>query len=494
MTPWRRRVGTVAALGLGLAIGRAGCALKPPSLRVAPEWLTLAGVTVVNPGGDRRENQTVVMRDGRIESIRDGTPDAPVRLRARAYEHRYVLPGLIDMNVQVPSLGHLQRLFGVLFLYAGVTTVRDVGNLDGGLAELQRATAADEFPWPRLIACGHVLEGDPPACRGSRVVRDAADARRAVDELAAVGAGCVAVRRTLSAEALASVRAAAAARGLPLVGDLPPGVGLAESGLSDVDLIGAVPASPPARRLGDVLRAWQGLDAAALDTLVASAAASGAAFTPRLQRWNQLTMSPAALRQTPLIEFMPRFYRDVMWPSDMAATSAAIDDPTGAAGAPPVDVGRALAAMHTAVRRLHDAGVRIHLGSATPSPYVMPGVGLWLEMQRLIWAGLPLEDAWVAATRGAGESLGVPQLGRLEDGAPADLLIFRQDPTRDFAAMMSLEAVVSRGRLYPRTLLSGYFLEHARYVRGVLYDRLSMLVVRWMAWLGRDLHSACESR
>ena len=149
--------------------------------------------------------------------------------------------------------------------------------------------------------------------------------------------------------------------------------------------------------------------------------------------------------------------------------------------------------MRRAVGRLHQAGVRIHVGSETPSPYVMPGMGLWFEMQQLVWSGMTMEEVWVAATRGAGESLGIPQLGVLEDGAPADFLIFGKDPTNDFAAMTSLEAVVSRGRLYPRTMLNAYFFEHARYVRGALYDRLSMLLMRLENHWGLPPRAACET-
>jgi cytosine/adenosine deaminase-related metal-dependent hydrolase len=63
-------------------------------------------------------------------------------------------------------------------------------------------------------------------------------------------------------------------------------------------------------------------------------------------------------------------------------------------------------------------------------------------------AGIGLEQVWKLATRDAGERLGVRGLGVVEAGAPADILLFRRDPTQALDHLASLEAVVAGGRLY----------------------------------------------
>ncbi|MFF4957375.1 hypothetical protein [Streptomyces sp. NPDC001222] len=60
-----------------------------------------------------------------------------------------------------------------------------------------------------------------------------------------------------------------------------------------------------------------------------------------------------------------------------------------------------------------------------------------------------------ASPPGAGEKvlgpgLGEPALGTLAPGAPADLLVYRGDPTSRTDPSDGLAAVVSRGRLYAR--------------------------------------------
>ena len=139
--------------------------------------------------------------------------------------------------------------------------------------------------------------------------------------------------------------------------------------------------------------------------------------------------------------------------------------------------------MTTVVRRLHEAGVRILAGTDTPNPFIVPGASLHEELHHLLEAGFTPEEAWVAATRWAGESLGEPKLGTLEEGAPADLLIFREDPSHDLAALSTLEAVVAQGRLYSKGVLDRAIQRHRDYSEGWFYDRVSMALARMFFWL-----------
>jgi imidazolonepropionase-like amidohydrolase len=120
--------------------------------------------------------------------------------------------------------------------------------------------------------------------------------------------------------------------------------------------------------------------------------------------------------------------------------------------------------------------VRIHAGTDVGNPFLVPGASLQEELHHLVDAGLSPEEAWVTATRGPGEFLGDPGLGRVEPGAPADLLWFREDPTRDLDALATLEAVVADGRLYRREELDAALERARRRYRGWLYDRVSMAI------------------
>jgi hypothetical protein len=245
------------------------------------------------------------------------------------------------------------------------------------------------------------------------------------------------------------------------------------------------------------VRGWQALDPAGLDALVRTAAAQGAAVTPSLLRWGQLLRDgDPRFEHTPFVPLLPRFYPAVIWPGEIIDSSepaAAAEVDRGEQWRSPAS-GQAVAAMQEAVRRLNDAGIPIYVGTGTPSPYVVPGMSVYLEMGYLVASGLTPEAAWVAATRAPAESLGIPKLGTLEAGAPADLLIFRDDPTRDLDAFNSLQAVVSQGRLYPKPALVRYVMDYVRYVHGGAYDHLSTLLARLATWWEGGAGNGCESR
>ena len=82
------------------------------------------------------------------------------------------------------------------------------------------------------------------------------------------------------------------------------------------------------------------------------------------------------------------------------------------------------------------------------------------------------------ATWKAGLALHQPALGRLVLDAPADLLIFRDDPTRGLAALQTLRVGVSQGRLYTREDMDACLAAYQRHFNGALFDRLSVGVTR----------------
>jgi imidazolonepropionase-like amidohydrolase len=132
------------------------------------------------------------------------------------------------------------------------------------------------------------------------------------------------------------------------------------------------------------------------------------------------------------------------------------------------------------VRLLHQAGVTLHVGTDTENPFLVPGKSLWQEMQIFVQCGFTPEEVWTAATSQNAESLPLPGLGTLKAGSPADLLVFKQDPTRDLSALNSLEAVVADGRFYSRDQLDGELARNRDRFNSWFHDHLFMAAV-WLA-------------
>jgi len=474
-----------AGLLLVLLIVGVWIALQPPILEVpSPGRFVFSNVTVVNPGLDLQAGQTLTVQGDRIESIITDDPARRASGRPGGFAGSYVLPGLIDMHVHHPGVG--DELFGLLFLAHGVTAVRDTADLYGTILERRRQVREGKYPGPRIFACGPLLDGSPPMwpalLPGSWVVRNAAEARAAVDKLAKLGVDCVKVYSWLSAEALTAIRKEAARHRLPVIGHVPLAVPFEEAHLQDVQHLTGVPSmgAPPIVHNTKATMpayssawatAWRDLDPVRVDFIVRTSLEEGIAHTPTLVAFKQASRLPdyQQLLGNPAVHLLPRFYREVIWQREDFLQNFA-------------RLGEAAPKMTNVVRRLHEAGVRIHAGTDTPNPFVVPGANLHEELHNLLDAGFTPEEAWVAATRWPGESLSEPKLGTLQEGAPADFLIFREDPSHNLAALSTLEAVVAQGRLYPKEVLDRAIQRHRDYFEAWLYDKISMAIARMISW------------
>ena len=102
------------------------------------------------------------------------------------------------------------------------------------------------------------------------------------------------------------------------------------------------------------------------------------------------------------------------------------------------------------IRRLHQAGVPIVVGSDTPgTPYFhynFHGPTILREIELVAAAGLSSEEALAAATRIPAEMVGLGEdLGTVEIGKQADMLILDGDPLEDLGALRSIRWTIKEG-------------------------------------------------
>ena len=81
------------------------------------------------------------------------------------------------------------------------------------------------------------------------------------------------------------------------------------------------------------------------------------------------------------------------------------------------------------------------------------------ELEIFVRIGLTPYQALRTATIGAAEMLGLQdQIGTLEPGKCADLVVLSADPLRDVGATRSVEMVIRDGRVYRRSADGGLVL------------------------------------
>ncbi len=132
-----------------LLVLAATLAMAAPTVAAPPEPLALTNANVVDlRDGRARTGITVVLREGKIESL--GTGAAPAGVRTLNVRGRYVLPGLVDAHTHIASFAAALQA-----LESGVTTARSSGvsyYFDVGFRELVKKGA---LAGPDMVASGY---------------------------------------------------------------------------------------------------------------------------------------------------------------------------------------------------------------------------------------------------------------------------------------------------------------------------------------------------
>jgi imidazolonepropionase-like amidohydrolase len=101
------------------------------------------------------------------------------------------------------------------------------------------------------------------------------------------------------------------------------------------------------------------------------------------------------------------------------------------------------------LRKVHEAGIPIVVGTDAGNPGTLHGISIYDEMEAMQDAGISAEDLIVAATRnGAMAMQRLEDFGTLETGKFANLIILEDDPSEDISNMRSLTDVMIKGNFY----------------------------------------------
>ena len=93
-------------------------------------------------------------------------------------------------------------------------------------------------------------------------------------------------------------------------------------------------------------------------------------------------------------------------------------------------------------------------GTDTGFPFVLPGFGLHEELKYLVASGLTPLEALKTATINPAAYLGKESnLGSIEKGKLADLVILNGDPASNIQNLHLIEAVIANGKLYDRSMI-----------------------------------------
>src|SRR5215218_427850 len=410
--------------------------------------LVIRNARIVHGDGRVTQRATVVLRAGRIAAITAGDPHgaAPAGRQIDA-SGRTLIPGLIDAHVHVTDWSL------PLLLRYGVTTVRDLHNDPAYILPLARQDVADR---PRIVAAGALLDGPGSFWKNARIVSTVTEARTAVREQIASGAGVIKVYTRLHVALIDAIVQEARARGVPVAAHLgkTTALGAARAGVSSIEHLSGVAeaASDEAGRLlaahDDFLggwtaleREWPRLDPVRLDEIARVVRANGVVLVPTLALHEAFSrLADPDLRRDPALAGVPPRVLETEWdPKDIMGRAHWTPETLR-------DFKRALPVLQRFVASYVRMGGRVAAGTDTPQQFVVPGASLHRELQLYVAGGLTPAAALKAATADAADLLGLrDRIGRVDPGMDADLVLLDADPTTDIAATLRVRLVVRGG-------------------------------------------------
>ncbi|MFG2367614.1 amidohydrolase family protein [Streptomyces mirabilis] len=429
----------------------------------------LPDVTLVQPTEHSTPHAVLAVRGDRIAALRTD-PRSPADRVLEEYRGAYVVPGLVDMHTHLApgSPLHVTEASLLTHLAHGVTALRDAGDSDGTSGPTARRAMEQGHPGPRLSTAGSFVTRGRTRWPNSLQLAGPRQADDLVARIADAGNQWIKSYEGLDPEDIAALVVAAEKRGLGVIGHVPSHLRHEHALLPDTQHFFGVP--DPADLSADtvVCRAtdWQHVDERRLDEVVRNSLSHGLAHTPTVVATEMLLSYhdyPKAKR-APATALLPPLYANQLWhPTRGFPVYRNVD------GARLARVARTLGQKLRLIGDLHAAGVRLHLGTDSPQPFTVPGAALHTEMELFARAGIAPAEVWHLATRGnakvLGPALGEPDLGLLSPGAPADLLVYRDDPTTAISPDRGLLAVVAQGRIYPRQQLDSAVAAHQARLR-----------------------------
>jgi imidazolonepropionase-like amidohydrolase len=385
------------------------------------------------------ENAVVVVRSGRIEAIGPaGKVSIPAGAERLDVSGKTIIPGIINAHGHVgetrglrssPEYYSRENVLSQLRLYAryGITTVISLGGDQRAAVELRDEQQTPQLDRARLYIAGPVVTAST-----------AEEARKKVKELASMKVDVVKIRVD---DNLGSGQ------------KMPPAIYQAvieQAHREHMRVAAHMFYLEDARSLlasGVDFLAHSVRDKEVDAELISALKSRDVCLCPTLVR----EVSTFVYERTPAFFSDPFFLRD--------ADSQILEQLKDAKRQEAVRTSRTAQAYKHALevasknlKALEDAGVCIAFGTDTGPPARFQGYFEHLELELMAKAGLTPMEILVAATRDAARCFKLDdQLGTLEKGKWADLLVLRENPLSDITKTRTLESVwIAGNRVPPR--------------------------------------------
>ena len=425
---------------------------------VTEEYALTGGKLFDAHSGTLLSDRAIWVREDRIEAV-CRPADLPSDLPKIGISGHTVLPGFIDVHV------HTEEWHGPLYLAKGITAVRDLGCELESILDRRARWSTEGVQAPRLICTGPVLDHPGNTWFAvTRIVRNPAEARLAVDELVARGVDQIKTYALLDLPTYQAIVDQAHYHGKRVISHLGKHVNARqaiEAGVDEIEHLSGVSEAlwwekNEASDRWEWMQLWSEIDLARTEALINLILDQNTrmaitrlvwlrlagAWDPRHRDYSQMEYVPGPLLKF-WDQFLPHQEQSREYPKDIRVPTRQ-------------DRAQMVAGMAIFTTELIKRNARILVGTDVPFLYLTPGFSFHDEIWALLECGADEATVLQAATLHGAEALEIDHLvGSIEAGKQADLVIVRGNPLEDMRDLEQITATVRDGCWHdPQELLA----------------------------------------
>jgi imidazolonepropionase-like amidohydrolase len=390
----------------------------------------LEGATLIDGTGALPKPNTSIVIDGnRIVFVSNNTADNLFNFSAANSVNltgKYIIPGLFDMhahvaNVLKDSYNQSESEYALrMLLTHGITTIRNPGGPTEQSVALRENVSEGKIVGPQIFTAGQLLNTPQiPVPFVERQVQTEQDVRQEVRTQAAAGVDYIKLYVGLTPKLVQAAINEAHLNGIKVIGHLYLTSWTIAASLGIDALAHGVPVSPFLLSEADQQKFLEAgddpfnhflwldlvdLNGPEIDEMIMALVNNNIPVDPTLDIYEAIIKEETQNQH--------------LWPKVLQLT-----------------------------KMLYDNGVVLLSGSDIPNFELVPGASLHHELEILIEAGIPPLEVIKIATSNGAMALGVEEdVGTIEPGKQADMIILSDNPIDNISNTKKIEAVINNGQ------------------------------------------------
>ena len=374
-----------------------------------------------------QENVDIVIQGNRIKEIRPHQDHSGNTNVIDASRHT-IIPGLFDMHVHQSAVSG--EKLGKRWLAFGVTSVRETGAFPYDARERYESWTSGKRIGPRHFYTGPLMDGSKIYYALANSISDSTQLEKELVFAKEMGYDLVKTYVRLPDVDQKKFVVKAHELGLPVYShELYPAV---TYGADGVEHMTGTSRRGYSLKHSVIRNSYQDVRVLLIQsgmTITPTLGLSGGIFT----LWEE---HPEILRQPAYRDLFSRIYRNDFESYLRERRRAGLED-----------IQQLIGNQQKFLKKLVSSGGKIIAG--TDTPFLPEGWSLHVELQLYVQSGLTPAQALMSATVQAAEAAGVAQdLGTIEAGKLADLVIVRGDPLTDISDAWNVDQVMKNGKIY----------------------------------------------